>query len=56
MEYSNIATPERCYVDFCLIPVSSIKIYTPLLLFDQTKELAQFTHDIHIRLALELFR
>lgn len=21
MDYSSIATPERCYVDFCLIPV-----------------------------------
>ncbi|KAI0481485.1 YkoF-like protein [Xylaria cf. heliscus] len=23
MEYSNIATPERCYADFCLIPVGT---------------------------------
>lgn len=21
MDYSSIATPERCYVDFCLVPV-----------------------------------
>jgi hypothetical protein len=21
MEYTNVATPERCYADFCLIPV-----------------------------------
>lgn len=23
MDYSHIATPERCYVDFCLIPVGT---------------------------------
>lgn len=21
MDYSSVATPERCYVDFCLVPV-----------------------------------
>lgn len=24
MDYSSIATPERCYVDFCLIPVRPV--------------------------------
>ncbi|KAF3770519.1 hypothetical protein M406DRAFT_245506 [Cryphonectria parasitica EP155] len=23
MDYSSVATPERCYVDFCLVPVGT---------------------------------
>ncbi|KAI0834454.1 YkoF-like protein [Hypoxylon sp. FL0890] len=26
MEYTSIATPERCYADFCLIPVGTGKV------------------------------
>lgn len=28
MDYSTIKTPERCYADFCLIPVSSASLDT----------------------------
>ncbi|KAI0127755.1 YkoF-like protein [Xylariales sp. AK1849] len=26
MDYSNIATPERCYADFCLVPVGTANV------------------------------
>ncbi|KAJ4141478.1 UPF0045 protein M15 [Fusarium equiseti] len=33
MDYENIPTPESCYVDFCLLPVSNNSLLMPIWVF-----------------------
>lgn len=46
MDYSSVATPEQCYVDFCLIPVR-ILLLTRTLFLDCTRQSAgKTTHEV----------